>query len=206
MVTSGNATASQLMIMGQEALAYVRGCSASPGRLASIFAGEHLFDDDANEITLPPLHEIMPEGDVPEFIERLRRLGFTTHISCDSTYITWRAVTALPSAWAAAERSMDSLNPLVDERVSQIRKEIEKACDLNQYEIVTKEIMRDSERVRTEVVIYLKNQGYTVTKHRETYHHFDGHESYHAGYNVSWHPPKTRDIEEIPWWKFWRKK
>ena len=56
MDTSEKSTASQLMIMGFDALDYVRTCSADPGRLAAIFASDASYDEANNSITIPPLH------------------------------------------------------------------------------------------------------------------------------------------------------
>lgn len=210
MDTSERSTASQLMIMGFEALDYVRTCSADPGRLAAIFASDSSFDDDRNEITIPPIHELFAgeEGDEnsDEFVELLRRLGFLVHCSFDATYIRWRSTVTFPNARQAADLTADSLAPLVDKCIRETRAELEVAIAEHAFSTVIKKIMEYEAGVRTEVVIFLKNSGYVVTKYYEHRGSLVDGSSEHLGYTVSWHPPKVvRDIEVIPWWKFWRK-
>jgi hypothetical protein len=210
MDTSEKSTASQLMIMGFEALDYVRGCSADPGRLAAIFAKDSSFDDDRNEITIPPIHELFVgenhDENADEFVERLRRLGFRVHCSFDATHIGWRSTVLFPNARQAADLAADALAPLVDKCIRETRMEIEAAIAEYAFGTVIQKIMQYEEGVRTEVLIFLQNSGYVVTKYYESYGDFEDGGYEHRGYRVSWHPPKVvRDID-VPWWKFWRKK
>lgn len=207
MDTSKPNSASQLMIMGFEALDYVRGCSADPGRLAAIFAGDSSFDDDRNEISIPPIHELFAgenaDENADEFVDRLRRLGFIVHCSFDATYIKWSVKVSFPNARQAADQTADTLQPLVDKCIRETKAEIEAAIAEYSFGVVIKKIMEYEEGVRTEVVIFLKNSGYEVMKYYESCGEFS---STLEGYTVSWAPPKVvRDIETIPWWKFWRK-
>lgn len=211
MDTSEKSTASQLMIMGFDALDYVRTCSADPGRLAAIFASDASYDESNNSITIPPLHELyVGEGhdeNADEFVERLRRLGFNVFCSFDSTHIQWRSTVTFPNARQAADFTADALQPLVDKCIRETKAELEVAIAKHRFETVIRKIMEYDASVQTEVVIFLKNSGYEVKKEYTHYGDCMDGASLHSGYTVSWYPPKVvRDIEVIPRWKFWRKK
>lgn len=211
MDTSVPNTASQLLIMGREALDYVRTCSADPGRLAAIFASDSSFDDSRNEVTLPPIHEIFPDDEnserSDEFVERLRRLGFQVHCSFDATYIRWRSMVSFPNARMAADQTADALHPLVDECIRDVKFRIETAISEHKFETIVRSIRKYDEAVQTEVIIFLKNSGYEVKEHREWVgdSEYGGREN--VGYKVSWHPRKViRDMTVVPWWtRLWRK-
>lgn len=211
MDTSEKSTASQLMIMGFDALDYVRTCSADPGRLAAIFASDASYDEANNSISIPPLHKLFVgeehDENADEFVERLRRLGFIVFCSFDATHIQWRSTVTFPSARQAADQTADTLQPLVDKCIRETKQEIEAAIREYAFGIVIRKIMEYQEGVQTEVIIFLKNSGYEVNKYYDHYGDcFDGG-LLHSGYAVSWRPAKVvRDIEVIPWWKFWRKK
>lgn len=204
MDTSVNATASQLTIQGREALAYVRDCSADPFRLAKIFANDASYDESNNSINLPPLHEFYENDDAEEFVERLRRLGFIVSCYYDATYIQWRSTVTFPDSRQAADMTADCLQPLVDKCIRETKHAIEAEIAKHKFSTVIRDIMQYDARVRTEVTIFLQNIGYQVTKYYECYG--EPFHSEHVGYEISWHPPKTiRDMDVIPWWKFWRK-
>lgn len=211
MDTSEKSTASQLMIMGFDALDYVRTCSADPFKLAAIFASDASYDEANNAITIPPLHELFVgenhDENADEFVERLRRLGFNVFCSFDSTHIQWRSTVSFPNAKQAADMTADTLQPLVDKCIRETKQEIEGAIAEYAFGTVIQKIMEYEAGVQTEVIIFLKNSGYEVSKYYEHYGDCIDGSSEHVGYRVSWHPPKVvRDIEVIPWWKFWRKK
>lgn len=204
MATSENVTASQLTIQGREALAYVRDCSADPFRLAKIFSSDASYNESDNSVSLPPLHEFYENDDAEEFVERLRRLGFLVSCYYDATYIRWRSTVDFPNSRQAADRTADYLQPLVDKCIRETKHAIEAEIAKHKFSTVIRDIMQYDADVRIEVTIFLQNMGYQVTKYYECYG--DEFHSTHIGYTVSWHPPKTiRDMNVIPWWKFWRK-
>lgn len=205
MDTSENATV--FLIQGQGALDYVRGCSADPARLAMAFGSASRFNEDHNEISIPPLDLLFNEKDATEFVERLRRLGFRVFAGLDCTYIGWRSTVDFPSARQAAEQAADALHPLVDECIRKTKRLVEDAAAKNQYRAVSKDFLKYPESVRTEVSIFLQNSGYKVCKAYDGHLVCGGPVSELIGYEISWYPPKVvRDIKTTPWWKRWRTK